>query len=159
MQKVWFAIGCLLVGASSADAQFRPGAKFEPLPEEVNLECGIIQTTEGNKKDEDPIYKIMIDLTLDDRRNPTGLTVTHVSVSGKTYIRDEQYSDSTLTNTPGRTEYFWSGKMVNNKRYTMKGTLVRTVDNKWYYTEQQFRNGKQSFAMRSACHDAEGVNG
>ena len=75
MQKAWLAIGCLLVGASSADAQFRPRAKSEPLPEVLNLECGIIQT-EGIKKDEDPIYKIMIYLTLDDRRNPTGLTVT-----------------------------------------------------------------------------------
>ncbi len=28
--------------------------------------------------------------------------------------------------------------MAKNKSYTMKGTLVRTVDNKWYYTEQQF---------------------
>jgi hypothetical protein len=151
MQKVWFVIGCLLVGASSADAQFRPRAKSEPLPEVLNLECGIIQT-EGIKKDEDPIYKIMIYLTLDDRRNPTGLTVTHVSVSGKMYTRDEQYTNAILTNTPGKTEYFWSGTMAKNKSYTMKGTLVRTADNKWYYTEQQFSKGKQTFTIRSACH-------
>src|SRR5262249_19935050 len=102
-----------------------------------------------------PIYKITIDLRLDDSGNPTGLTVTHVSASGKSYARDEQYSDSTLTNTLGKTEYFWSGEMANNKSYTMKGTLVRTVDNKWSYTEQQFRNGKQSFALWSACHEAD----
>ena len=84
-----------------------------------------------------------------------GLGISHVSASGKSHIRDEQYSDSTLTNTPGKTEYFWSGKMANNKSYTMKGTLVRTDDNKWYYTEQQFRNGKQSFALRSACHEPD----
>jgi hypothetical protein len=142
-------------GASSATAQFRPGTKNQPpqpLPPEVFLECGIVQTTEGYKKDEDPIYKITIRLALDDNRNPAGLDVTHVSASGKSYIRDEQYSDSTLTNTPGKTEYFWSGKMAKDKSYTMKGTLVRTDDNKWYYTEQQFRNGKQRFALRSACH-------
>jgi len=158
MRKAWLTIGCLLLGASSAAAQFRPGAreaKDQPLPAKVFLECGIVQTTGNYKKDEDPIYKITIDLRLDDSSNPTGLTVTHVSASGKSHIRDEQYSDSTLTNTPGKTEYFWSGKMANNKSYTMKGTLVGTVDNKWSYTEQQFRNGKQSFALRSACHEPD----
>jgi hypothetical protein len=152
MQKVWFTV-CLLMVASSAGAQFRPGAQIEPLPTDVFLECAILQTTEGsNKKDEDPIYKIVINLTLDDRRNPTGLTVTHVSASGKSYIRDEQYTDSILRNTPGKTEYFWTGKMRENPSYTMKGTLVRTVENNWYYTEQQFRNRKRTFAMKSACH-------
>ena len=152
-------IGWVFLEFIACGAEHVPATKDQPLPKKVFLECGIVQTTEGYKKDEDPSYKITIDLTLDDSRNPTGLTVTHVSASGKSYIRDEQYSDSTLTNTPGKTEYFWSGKMAKNKSYTMKGTLVRTVDNKWYYTEQQFRNGKQSFAMRSACHDAGGVNG
>jgi hypothetical protein len=37
----------------------------------------------------------------------------------------------------------------------MKGTLVRTADNKWYYTEQQFSKGKQTFTIRSACHNLD----
>jgi hypothetical protein len=30
----------------------------------VNLECAVVKTTEGYKKDDDPIYKIMVELSL-----------------------------------------------------------------------------------------------
>jgi hypothetical protein len=45
---------------------------------------------------------------------PTSLVVEHISANGRHYSRDEPYTRSNLTFTPGRIEYYWTGTMVRN---------------------------------------------
>src|SRR4029079_5643530 len=95
----------------SANAAFQP--KNVPTFNGVDLECAITKTSDGYKKDADPIYKIVVALSLAEGAPPS-MTLTHVSATGKNYTRDEQYTKSNLTNTRGKYEYFWTGTMVNN---------------------------------------------
>lgn len=146
-------VAALLCAAiPGANAAFEP--KNVPPFNGVDLECAITKTSDGYKKDADPIYKIVVALSLEDG-HPTSMTVTHVSAAGKNYTRDEQYTKSNLTNTRGKYEYFWTGTMVNNSAYTMRGALWQN-DNGWFYSENQFKGGTGSFSMISKCHVQEG---
>jgi hypothetical protein len=84
----------------AANAAFEP-QKEAPLGEYVSLECVIVKTS-NRSRDADPIYKINVDLELTPRATPTSLVVEHVSANGRRYSRDEQYTRSNLTFTPGR---------------------------------------------------------
>jgi hypothetical protein len=133
----------------AANAAFQP-QKEVPLGEYVSLECVIVKTSD-HSRDADPIYKINVDLALTPRATPTSLVVEHVSANGRHYSRDEQYTRSNLTFTPGRIEYYWNGTMVRNSAYTMRGALWRTTGG-WFYSEDQYRGGTKSFSMVSKCH-------
>jgi hypothetical protein len=120
----------------------------------VNLECAVVKTTEGYKKDDDPIYKIMVELLHDDH-TPMSLRVMHVAASGAVYDRDGQYRQTNLTNTPGRLEYSWTGTMAKNRAYTMRGSLWRNTGNNWFYSEMQFKGGVMAYGMLSRCRVVE----
>jgi len=121
----------------------------------VNLECAVVKTTEGYKKDTDPIYKVVVELSHDGRA-PMSMKVMHVAASGAVYDRDDQYVQTNLTNTPGKLEYSWTGTMAKNRAYTMRGSLWRNTANTWFYSETQFRGSAQSYGMLSRCHVIEG---
>ena len=121
----------------------------------VSLECAVVKTSEGYKKDADPIYKIVVELSHDGHA-PMSLRVMHVAASGAIYDRDDQYMQTNLSNTPGRLEYSWIGTMAKNRAYTMRGALWRNTSNNWFYSETQFRGSTQSYGMLSRCHVAEG---
>ena len=135
----------------AANAAFEP-QKEPPLGEYVSLECAIVK---ASGRDADPIYKINVDLVLTPRAQPTSLVVEHVSANGRRYSRDEQYTRSNLTFTPGRIEYYWNGTMVRNSAYTMRGALWRNTGG-WFYSEDQYRGGTKSFSMLSKCHPEQG---
>jgi hypothetical protein len=117
----------------------------------VNLECAVVKTTEGYKKDDDPIYKVMVELSHDGHA-PMSLKVMHVAASGAVYDRDDQYRQTNLTNTPGRLEYSWTGTMAKNRAYTMRGSLWRNTSNNWFYSETQFKGSVTSYGMLSRCN-------
>src|SRR5260221_13861682 len=106
-----------------ANAAFEP-QKEAPLGEYVSLECVIVKTSDYSR-DADPIYKINVDLVLTPRSTPTSLGVEHVSASGPRYSRDEQYTRSNLTFTPGRIEHYWNGPMAGTPAYTMRAAVWR----------------------------------
>ena len=122
----------------------------EPLESYYPLECVLVKETSVDRHD--PIYKISVRLTLDDDRNVEDLIVIHHARSGATYNRADQYIDLTLSQTPGKTEWYWRGAWKKRTSVTMRGTLVRTATNKWAYSEQQFERGKLRYAMFSVCH-------
>ena len=126
----------------AANAAFEP-QKEAPLGEYVSLECAITKTSDHGR-DADPIYKIDVELALTPRAQPTSLVVEHVSANGRRYSRDEQYTRSNLTFTPGRIEYYWNGTMLRNPAVTMRGSLWRNTSG-WFYSEDQYRGGTKSF--------------
>jgi hypothetical protein len=118
------ALICASIAPANAAFEAKPPLKFQS----AYLECGILKTSEGYKRrDDDPIYKIIVSLVVSQNGDgsPTSMTVTHVSASGKFYTRDEQYTNSNLTSTRGKFEYFWTGTMIHNSAITMRGTLIR----------------------------------
>jgi hypothetical protein len=122
------------------------------------VECGIIELRDSDKgKDPDPIYKIVVNLELDENKNPTSLFVNHVSVHGKRYDRSKQYTiEPQLWGTPGKMEWFWSGKRkVGSRTYVMKGALIKNSAGLHYYEELKVGNKTEMF-MHSICHQEEG---
>jgi hypothetical protein len=148
--KTILAAALVCAAIPSANAAFEP-RKEPQFSGGVDLECAIVKTSDGYRKDADPIYKIVVALSLSPEASPTSLTVTHVSAGGNYYTRDEQYTKSNLTNTRGKFEYFWTGTMVKNSAYTMRGALWRN-NNGGFYSENQFKGGTGSFSMLSKCH-------
>jgi hypothetical protein len=136
-------------GIGQPRPSFRPVAP-EPLDRYTSLECVPVQATDTDRRD--PIYKITVDISFDDNGKPEEMTVSHYATSGASYDRAEQYTRSDLTQTPGRTDYYWTGTWTKNSAVTMRGNLRRSTTNKWTYSEQQFKYGRLQFAMVSVCH-------
>ena len=113
----------MVLAAALVVAAVVPASAFQQAAWDggVSLECAVVKTTEGYKKDADPIYKIVVELSHDGRA-PMILKVMHIAASGAVYDRDDQYTNTNLTNTPGRLEYSWTGTMAKNRAYTMRGS-------------------------------------
>jgi hypothetical protein len=135
-----------------AQSSFRP-AQPQPLENDTNLECVPVQSSDTDRRD--PVYKISVNLSVDDDWKPTDLTVIHYSISGASYNRADQYTRSDLTQTPGRTDYYWRGTWIKDAAFTMVGNLVRTATNNWTYSERQFKYGRLRYYLLSACHNVE----
>jgi hypothetical protein len=132
-----------------SQSTFRP-AKPEPLEKYTSLECVPVQATDNDRRD--PIYKIAVNISLDGNGKPEEMSVFHHAISGASYNRTDQYTRSDLTQTPGKTDYYWTGTWIKNSAVTMRGNLMRSTTNKWIYSEQQFKYGRPEFAMFSVCH-------
>jgi hypothetical protein len=99
---------------------FRPAAP-EALEKYTSLECVPIQATDRDRRD--PIYKITVNILFDDNGNPEEMSVSHYATSGVSYNRAEQYVRSDLTQTPGKTDYYWTGTWTKNSAVAMRGNL------------------------------------
>ena len=104
--------------------------------------------------DPNPVYKIIVTLSVDLENDEVAkdLSITHVTVSGARYNRSDQYTQSSLTKTPGKREWFWVGTWNKNPSITMKGALVRTAEGKWLYGEDRWEHGRSEPVTRSICH-------
>jgi hypothetical protein len=73
-------------------------------------------------------------------------------VHGKHYDRSKQYTiEPQLWGTPGKMEWFWSGKRkVGSRTYFMKGALIKNSAGLHYYEELT------EMFMHSICHQEEG---
>jgi hypothetical protein len=129
--------------------------KPEPLEKYTSLECVPVQATDSDHRDRDPIYKIVVNVSFDDNWQPENLSVLHYAASGTAYDRADQYTRSDLTYTPGKIDYYWTGTWVQNSAVTMRGHLMRSTANKWTYSEDQFKYGRQDYSMSSVCHTVE----
>jgi hypothetical protein len=125
----------------------------EPVEKYTSLECVPVQATDTDRRD--PIYKISVNISFDDNWQPEEMSVSHYATSGTSYSRADQYTRSDLTQTPGKTDYYWTGTWIKNSAVTMKGNLVRSTTNKWTYSERQFKYGRQEYIMSSICHTVE----
>ena len=123
-----FGLATTTVYAQSSFQAPRP----EPLESYYPLECVLVKETSVDRHD--PIYKISVRLTLDDDRNVEDLIVIHHARSGATYNRADQYIDSKLSQTPGKTEWYWTGAWKKRPSVLLRGTLLRTTTNKWTYS-------------------------
>ena len=133
---------------SAAHAQFKI-QEPQPLADWTGLECAIVEITEVDHKD--PVYKIEVSVTLDDSdHHLKQLYVAHTHVGGKMSVRSEQYEEARIWQTPGKTDWFWTGKRGHG---TMLGEVWRTPDMRWFYVEQ-FMNGsgRVEFGMKAECH-------
>jgi hypothetical protein len=145
--KMTAAATVLTIAATAANAQFKV-AQPQPLDSFTNLECAIVDASDRDWND--PVYKIEVNLQLDDSVRIKELYVAHTHVSGKFSVRSEQYTNGRLWQTPGKTDWFWSG---NRGHGSMKGEVWRSPDMKWFYTEERFDSrGRVEYRMASACH-------
>lgn len=119
-----------------------------------NFECGVVQVSPRDN-DPDPIYKINISVGFLDGE-PAKLdtmTIVHASVDGKIYPRSDQYSNDKLFQVPGKLEVTWQGHWKKNTAVVMNGRIWNDANNRrWFYSEDQYKNGRQEMHMLSICH-------
>ena len=144
------AVSVLASTFSQGEAQssFKP-VEVQPLGRFTALECVVVKQTDDD--DDDPIYKISVQLTLNDQAKATDLVVVHHARSGRRYNRADQYVNASLQQTSGKTEYIWSGQWTKRMTKRMRGTLVRTADGRWLYSEAVSENGRLEYEMLSTC--------
>ncbi|HEY2529277.1 MAG TPA: hypothetical protein VGJ20_15240 [Xanthobacteraceae bacterium] len=90
--------------------------------------------------DRDPVYKINIDLTIDDLGNLDSIGVVHTVRSGKTYDRSQQYSTSTI----------WRSEVPIGCHNSRDG---------WMYRETIYKDGSVEYQMHADCHLVTGALG
>jgi hypothetical protein len=154
LMKSFLVVCVATVLSTSVSAQFTPSR--QGFFNGGFLECGIVQF-----KDDDggrvtnPIYKIMVNLSLDKNSSPISMTVTHVAVDGSNYNRHEQYTvNPELTGTQGKMEWFWSGTLAKNKSLRMKGAVIKN-DSGIHYYETLTKGNRVTMQMHSICHLGE----
>jgi hypothetical protein len=136
-------------------AQFRASQPLQ-LGQTNVFECAIVRATDTDRHD--PIYKITVTLNFTDDEKLDSLTVIHTATSGATYSRSDQYERASLWQTEGRHEYYWKGTWNKNSAVTMVGELTYTKEDKWFYSEQQFKYGQQEYYMMSGCHQIQAAD-
>jgi hypothetical protein len=105
----------------------------------------------------DPIYKINIVLSFNDDNKLSEMTVTHTAVSGKSYQRSDQYTNSSLIKTPDKLEIYWRGYWRKDSSVLMLGHFwYEDSDRRWYYQELQSKNGYPQNSMTAICNSIEG---
>jgi hypothetical protein len=139
-------------GGSSSYWTADPDAfrNLDPLRKVNNLECVVDKASSFDTRD--PISGISIKVTLDNNLNVEEFTAVHHATSGANYNRADQYPGARLSQVPGHVDYTWTGVLARNPSKTMKGRLVRSVDQRWLYYEQLFDHGRLDYSMESLCH-------
>ena len=105
----------------------------------------------------DPVYMVMVRIEFKNGDDvASDLKVVHVAESGETYNRARQYIRSDLITTPGYRDYNWHGTYLRDYNVTMHGELFEKDDshygpNRWFYNEEQFRNGQKSTEYHTVC--------
>jgi hypothetical protein len=134
--------------ATQAQAQFK-ALESQPLENWTSLECAVVGTTDRDMTDR--VYKVEVNITLDDsNRHLKELYVAHTTLSGRLHVRSEQYTNGRIWQTPGKTDWFWTG---NRGHGSMRGEVWRTSDRRWFYTEERLDGrGRVEYRMASQCH-------
>lgn len=146
MRKIVMAALASVAIVAPAEAQFtRPAPPI--LNDKTILECS---PTNRDANDRDPVYKINVLLLLKNG-DVDAIDAIHTTVSGKMYVRSEQYKRGTVWKTKGLMEWFWRGDKGSN---TMVGEVWRN-DNGWWYSEKHYEYNQQNYQMNAACHELD----
>ena len=144
--------------ATTTSAYAFENEKLPPIEQYTSLEC-VPETLKPKDNDPDPVYKIMVSLTLRSYNDPESLNVIHVRTSGEQVDRTEQYGNAKLWQKQGFNEWYWTGTLKRNPRLTMNGRLYRSAAGKWFYEETLFDRRRQDFFLKSVCHVPEDTPG
>src|SRR5271154_3551867 len=104
MRSICLGIVALLsITPAHSQSSFHAQAT-ETLAAYYVLECAPAQLD----RESDPVYKIIVKLMLDvpNDETATDMTIIHVAVSGARYSRADQYTQSNMTKTQGKREWF-----------------------------------------------------
>jgi len=164
MKSILLAATAAFVTIASAQAggiaDLRKAADEEKAKEatrEYAYECAV---TKSAPTTNDPSYKVVVILDKDGFHK-----VVHTTASGKTYVRNGQYSDATTG--PLRKDEDWNtsplvwiGTLDKSKDISMAGEIF-TLNNgaKMFYVEKLFKTIKgkkvlQAF-IESTCHEVK----
>ena len=146
-----------LLGAATLALTSVARAEFHVAPPVTggNFECSVVREMPRDR-DPNPVYKINVNLDLNDAGKITSMGVGHTVRSGKTYDRSEQYTNGTVGQTPGHMEWFWSGR---RGELQMIGTIYHNDRDGWMYREQMVKYGRVQYTMLSDCHEQKYAEG
>jgi hypothetical protein len=117
------------------------------------FECAGFRATPPEIIDRDPVVKTSVAIYFARTgTQPSSFEVTHATLAGEKYERENQYRDiRTWANRGGD---YWSGISITNPRRTMIGQLIyddsRGISAR-RYIEKSFVNGKLERTTTSTC--------
>ena len=152
--RALIAVAFLLTVVGFANAQFRPAPPNRPEAVGGMYECAVVGR-DADEEGDDPFYKVMIYIETQAFK-PSGMTVEHVSASGRRVSRSDQYSlNASFSYEPEKLKITWVGQFKNNPRMKMAGTLIFS-ERQWRYLEQlSTGGGKPEFVTKSICHQSD----
>jgi hypothetical protein len=124
----------------------------EVVKQQDVVECGAV-TTRPASRDNDPIYKITLNLGQSADGLLVHLDVIHTAVSGAKHDRREQYRDFRLFQGD-EVMAGWTGRSIRNPALVMGGIFF-TKDQRTrtlVYEERLHRNKKLETVITSICH-------
>jgi hypothetical protein len=151
MKKLLFAGAAMLMLASTARADFH-AAQPKSITGFTALECSVVNEMPRDR-DPNPVYKINVNLDLNDAGKINSMGVILTTRNGKAYDRSEQYSNGSVSQKQGFREWYWNG---SRGAVNMLGTLYNNDRDGWMYREQIIKNGRVEYTMLSDCHEQLG---
>jgi hypothetical protein len=148
-----------------AEAQFRPAQPEKPPTFEGTFECAVVGR-DPDEEGDDPFYKVLIFVEAHTSYSGavshlSGMTVTHVSASGRTVSRSDQYNvNASFLFEPTKSKLTWQGQFKDNQRMTMVGTFT-FANRQWRYYEELTMRGekKAELVTKAICHSAAAPRG
>jgi hypothetical protein len=119
----------------------------------VSFECAGFRAVPPEAVDRNPVVKSSVAVYWPrNQDDPISFEVTHTTLSGESYLRDQQYRDIRLwSNQNGD---FWAGVSVKEPRRTMIGQLAfddsRGISAR-RYIEKSYVNGRLERTTTSTC--------
>jgi hypothetical protein len=121
-----------------------PVANLLDMATESYWECGLIRINPRDN-DSDPGFKINVVI------GPGHFETVHTSISGKVYVRGEQYRDVRVWNDRNG-ESKWTGVWMRSPKVTMVGSLGKNpVTKRMEYVERVYRSGNLETTISSTC--------
>ncbi len=141
------SFGLLFILALGADAGANP---LYWLNQPKFFICSGLETSPKDN-DVDPVYRIDISIETDAQNRVVSFTNTQTSVFGKTFQRTEQYPVETA-GLESEASLFWVGKYIKDRSIELYSMISKSsTDRRWYYHEEQFRNGKTRSKIFAGC--------
>lgn len=141
----------LLASTAFVQAEFRASPPPKPF-DGGSFECSIVRE-QPPAKDNDPVYKINVDVVINDSGKLESMNVIHTVRSGKTYDRSQQYAGSTIWKNPDRMEWYWKGY---RGPVQMVGEIYHNDRDGWMYMETISKGGRVEYQMLADCHQMLG---
>lgn len=105
------------------------------------------QEAREEKRDPDPIVKIIVSTWIAKDNKPT-MIIVHVARSGREFDRAEQYPTNTVKHGPN--SFVWHGVYDRDPNVVMVGSL-RQDRSGVTYTETRFKGGVAEWSNRTYC--------
>jgi hypothetical protein len=147
---VWMVLALVLACVASWAAileMIAPAMAAEP---DLHLTCAGAKSVPPESDDNDPVFFTSVSVYLN-HGEPTSMSVSHTTISGKTYYRMDQYAVASVWRQSGMIAA-WRGALIHNPARRMAGMVMEATPRlPTMYIEVSGSNGRLERTVTSVC--------